>query len=488
MERTLFLFLMTICFQSYGQSLTDKIVIGTVDTIYSATLKENRKILVHIPEDLNPTFAKKKYPVLYLLDGETHFHTVVGMMRHMSTSIGNEICPEMIVVGITNVNRIRDLQPFVSEGNEPQMDNFTTFLEKELIPYIDKKYPTAPYRMLVGHSIGGLRVVNTLVYHQELFGAYLAIDPSLGHDIYKWYNKATVEVIKKKYDGKSLYIAMGQTMPKGMDTTAILKDTTGNSRHMQTIMGFSKVLKANPNNGLQFDWKYYPKESHGSLPLIATYDGIHSIFSWFSTQDLSGIFDTNINADSAKRIVTSHFDNVSQKMNYKVHPPQNYVSSLADYLAYKKMGAKALAFYKLNAENYPQSSHALNALEQNRSIDKKHISELVNFDKSADDILTLLRKEKNKGNGSTYNLSEASLNSFGYELMRQQKKEFAYAVFKVNTELYPNSFNVFDSFGECLLEMGKEKESVVAYKKSLELNPNNINAKNIISKYENKKN
>lgn len=480
----LLLSILTIC---NAQNSNNSITIGTIDSLHSKELNETRQIWVHVPEPLNPGYAKKKYPVLYLLDGETHFHTVVGMLRHLSTTIGSEICPEMIVVGITNTDRNRDLSPGIPESSEPKPNNFTVFLEKELIPYVDGKYPTEPYRMLVGHSIGGLKAVHTLIYNQSLFNSYLAIDPSLGNYINKWYDKAKVDFANKNLDSKSLFIAMGQTMPKGMDTAAILKDTTGASRHMRAIMGFSKIASAK-NKDLQFDWKYYPDESHASVPLIAFYDGIHSIFSWYPIPNLNAIFEPSVNADSAKRIITSHFDKVSQKMNYKVLPPQHIINELANYLVFKKMGEKALALYKLNAENYPQSRHAKNSLKLNEFADKKHISELFAAGKSIFEFSKMLKKDKAKGNQSEYNLSELSLNSYGYELMAQHKQDLALAVFKLNVEFYPKSANVYDSLGECLLNMGKEKEGIRAYKKSLELNPKNTNAKRIIEKYADKKN
>lgn len=482
MNRILLLIFIGFYCHAFGQATHKEITIGVIDSLYSETLQEKRELLIHIPEAINLNHQAKKYPVLYLLDGETHFHTVVGLMKHLSTSVGNEICPEMIVVGITNVDRMRDLQPTVFDGAESKADNFTKFLEKDLIPYIDKKYPTEPYRMFVGHSIGGLRVVNTLVYHQHLFNAYLAIDPSLGHDIYRWYNKAMSELDVKNFPGRSLFIAMAQTMPKGMDTTSILKDTTGYSRQMQTIMGFSKALKSKPNNGLFFDWKYYPNESHNGVTLIATYDGVHSLFPWYNMQNLGGVFDQKVSPDSARTIYTSHFDSVSQRMGYKVFPPENAVHELANYLAGKKLGDKALVFYKLNAENYPKSKNALEALALNKDINKRHVSEIFATNKSISEIRNHLKKEAKKGTNSTFNFSETVLNDYGYELMSQNNFQFALIVFLCNTELYPSSANSFDSLGECLLNMGKKKESIDAYKKSLVLDPNNSNAKKLMEK------
>ena len=67
--------------------------------------------------------------------------------------------------------------------------------------------------------------------------------------------------------------------------------------------------------------------------------------------------------------------------------------------------------------------------------------------------------------------------------MQQNKLKDAELIFKLNIELYPDSYNVYDSYGECLFLLGKEKEAIIAYKKSLELNPKNTNATEILKKY-----
>src|SRR5258706_5731823 len=136
----------------------ESILIGKKVTIFSTVLKENRKIWIYNPGQtaINP-IADKRYPVVYVLDGEAHFLSTVGMIQQLSQANGNTILPEMIVVGIENTNRQRDLTPSLgTPGNHAKINPFVNFLESELIPYVDKNYNTAPYRILVGHSLGGL--------------------------------------------------------------------------------------------------------------------------------------------------------------------------------------------------------------------------------------------------------------------------------------------------------------------------------------------
>ena len=137
--------------------------------------------------------SKKNYLVVYLLDGDAHFSSVVGMIQQLSSVNGNTLVPKMIVVGIPNTNRTRDLTPTKAQLDPPFMDStmvantgggekFISFIEKELIPKIDSEYPTEPYRAFIGHSFGGLTVMHTLVHKPEMFNAYVAIDPSMSWD------------------------------------------------------------------------------------------------------------------------------------------------------------------------------------------------------------------------------------------------------------------------------------------------------------------
>ena len=191
--RKIFLFVLSAIITFNAQSQNDnKIVIGKIDSVYSKTLGEQRKIWVYTP-DMTSGNSNQHWPVVYLLDGDGHFASVVGMIQQMSQVNGNNVYPEMIVVAIPNTDRTRDLTPTHIASDPPMMDsnfsktsgggeNFVAFIEKELMPHIDSVYPTAPYKVLIGHSFGGLTVMNVLTNHTKLFNAYIAIDPSMWYD------------------------------------------------------------------------------------------------------------------------------------------------------------------------------------------------------------------------------------------------------------------------------------------------------------------
>ena len=92
--------------------------IGQVDSIWSATLEENRPYLVYTPPSYgDTTAAPQRYPVLYLLDGDAHFHSVSGLLQILGTGVnGTYVVLEMIVVAIPNTDRTRDLTPTHAEA------------------------------------------------------------------------------------------------------------------------------------------------------------------------------------------------------------------------------------------------------------------------------------------------------------------------------------------------------------------------------------
>ena len=342
----------------------NQIVIGKIDSVQSKILHEKRKIWVHVP-DTGPGAgnAKKRYPVVYLLDGDGHFNSVVGMIQQLSQVNGNTVFPEMIVVAIPNTDRTRDLTPTHVETDPPFLDaafskttgggnNFLSFIEKELMPHIDSLYPTQPYKLLIGHSFGGLAVMNALINRPNLFNAYVCIDPSMWYDHMNFLKMAKKAISEQKFAGKVLYVGIANTMDAGMTLARLANDTTSN-QHIRSIFDLDKHIKANSQNGLRYKSNYYPDDSHGSVPLITEYDGLRFIFESYnlklSTKDYTD--STTVLADK----YTAHYARVSKQMGYTVSPAEGMVNYMGYDALDKKFYRKAESLFKLNVANYPDS-------------------------------------------------------------------------------------------------------------------------------------
>ncbi len=339
----------------------NKVSIGSVDSLYSDILEEERKLLVYIPPSAEASlYSPQRYPVVYLLDGDSHFHAVTGMLQHLSDSY---FCPEMIVVAIPNTDRSRDLTPshslLLPNGKEQDFlkstggaEHFTAFVEKELMPYIEAHYPTAPYRMLIGHSFGGLFAINTLVNHPGLFNAYVAIDPSMWWDDRKLLNKIDSDFRNINLRGKSLFLSVANTMPMTMDTLHVAKDTATTTAHIRSILTMAKIAQSNPGTGLTFGWKYYGDDNHGSVPLISEYDALRFIFGFYRMKD---------NEPTTEALI-KHFKKVSDQIGFTMLPPEPMVNGMGyDNLQQKKF-EEAYSLFALNIKNYPNSANVFDSM------------------------------------------------------------------------------------------------------------------------------
>jgi tetratricopeptide (TPR) repeat protein len=92
-------------------------------------------------------------------------------------------------------------------------------------------------------------------------------------------------------------------------------------------------------------------------------------------------------------------------------------------------------------------------------------------------------KDEFYGRGA-YDFGEGSLNTFGYELLENDDVDGAVAVFELNTESFPGSFNAWDSLGEAFMKAGDTAAAITAYRKSLELEPKNANARGKLEELE----
>ncbi|EDM43352.1 beta-lactamase [unidentified eubacterium SCB49] len=105
----------------------------------------------------------------------------------------------------------------------------------------------------------------------------------------------------------------------------------------------------------------------------------------------------------------------------------------------------------------------------------KTLNKLLYTGKTADDIIAVIKKQ-DKDNPD-YDISELYINGLGYYYLNTVKqKNDALKIFKLNIDMYPESWNPYDSYAECLLRMGNKEQAIQYYKKSLVLNPENENA------------
>lgn len=238
------------------------IPLGTSITVHSALLDEDRELLVHTPPGYDR--GDGRYPVLYVLDGEYTFPFTVGIADFLAKS---SHAPEMLVVGIVNTDRTRDLTPEPGPrereryGSSGGAARFLRVLEEEIVPFVEGHYRTGPFRVLVGHSQGGLFTVHALLEGAP-FGGFVAASPSVF-----WNDRMPAQRIRQgRPEGRgalrSLYFSMGDErdeMVGGADALAA-------------------ALESTTPPGLTWTYRRMAGKDHEDMPLQSFYDGLDFVF------------------------------------------------------------------------------------------------------------------------------------------------------------------------------------------------------------------
>ncbi len=340
---SLFLIIMLFIYLNTYAQKKEAIVTGEKIEIYSKVLDENRKILISLPEGYDK--SEEKYPVLYLLDGEFFFLQATSAVKYLSELgyIRNQPIPQLIVVGIVNVDRNRDYTPTYA----PQQDNlefptsggadkFLEFMISELLPYIESNYRTVPYRIIGGWSLGGLFSVYTYLEHPEYFSANLAISPSLwwDNDLYVGITKNYIE--QKKISREKIAVTIGSL--EGGDIGRSVRQ------------GFITFMKNEFGTDDFFKTVEIPNESHSYVYYKAIYEGLQLLYSdWQMSDEL---------LENGLEAIEIFYSNLSEKYGYEIIVPESAYSNLANYVYNQVSTEAAVKIAELYVAAFPKSSFA----------------------------------------------------------------------------------------------------------------------------------
>jgi len=344
--------------------------VGVLDSLYSKILDESRKIYIQMPASYSPE-KKQKYPVVFILDGEMLLPTVNDVQNYYSGGF----TPEMVLVGISNdENRIRDLttssittkygRPFQEKNGEA--NNFKKFIATELIPFIENKYPVTNYRTLIGHSYGGSFTIFTLINQPDLFANYLAIDPSLDWDNQKLLKEAQELLAIQKYEGKTLFMSLsGQLHMQNSQITIdnVMQDTTDFSLFARSNIAFSNMVMQNPENGLSFEWKFYPRDIHGTIPFPSIMDGLISLFEWYQMENTDKINSFDTPKEELFSIIKYRERKLKEHFGYSEPPYPEELLNMSGYMNMDmQQPEKAKMYFQLAIEFYPESANAYDSM------------------------------------------------------------------------------------------------------------------------------
>ncbi len=352
-----------------GQNSDYLFQIGKIDSLYSKALNENREFYVQLPETYHQN-SLKKYPVLFVLDGDVLFPTVYAIHRDYNGGF----MPEMIIVGISNSqNRTRDLT--ISKINEMQgrpfneesggAVHFLNYIKSDLIPYIENKYRASTYRSLIGHSHGGLFTIYTLLNAPELFANYISIDPSLYWDNQKLLTEAEIVFAKKRFTGKSLHLSLGgQLHPQDPNVTIdnVMEDTSEFTEFSRSNIQFRQILEETDHN-MEYKWQFYPNDLHGTITNPAIKDGLLSLFTWYQMENTDKINNPETTVEELLEIISHRDNKLFEHFGYHVPPYPEYLLNMLGYMNMDMgMTKKSKMYFEQGIKYYPKSPNLYDSI------------------------------------------------------------------------------------------------------------------------------
>jgi uncharacterized protein len=357
---------------------------GTVKrlTLKSAVLGEDRVVLVRTPAGYETN--KVSYPVLYMTDGDAHMGHTASTIEFLTQ---NGRVSDLIVVGVTNTDRTRDLTPVKSTQKNPAgelqfptsggADNFLKFFETELIPEIEKQYRVQPYRIFAGHSLGGLFAIHSMISKPGLFNSYVAVSPSL-----QWENgeelKRAADFLNKQKEMKlTLFVSLGnEPGPIG-----------------ESFDSFRELLSKTSIKDFEWQAERMADEDHGSVVLRSHYFGLRKVFDgWQAPRDS----DRGAVVGGLKG-ADAHYKKLSDKFGYSIPVPENLINQMGYQLLFDGKAEEAIAVFKTNVERYPMSANVYDSLAEAYERDGK-----IDLAEPLYDKARVLGQQNNDPNAAIY--------------------------------------------------------------------------------------
>jgi uncharacterized protein len=242
------------------------LVMGETFALDSSVLGERRVVNVYLPPGYRD--GAGRFPVLYLLDGGVRedFPHVTGLV---DVSIKNLVIQPMIVVGVENTERRRDLvgpsqiaEDLIIAPHAGGADRFREFLRYELLPQVAARYRTTSASTLIGESFAGLFVVETLLVAPDLFDTYIAVSPSL------WWNQqalvrgAPARLAATTVRGRRLFLATADELAMQQSATLL-----------------TAALRAVPPTTVSWQYLPLPEEHHNTVFPLATLRALRALFA-----------------------------------------------------------------------------------------------------------------------------------------------------------------------------------------------------------------
>ena len=367
----LFILIMILNTAVFAQSKKAGINIGEEVKIQSKVLDETRSLYISFPSSYKD--SEQKYPVLYLLDGDSYLRLAHGIVDYLSTVY--DLIPEMIIVGIGNTDRMRDMTPSkqFSVPSSGGADKFHEFFKTELIPYINKTYPVTSFRVLLGHSLGGLFSMYSLVQNAGLFNSYIAVSPSIN-----WNSFEILSSVKEFLGGRS---ALNGFLFMSMSTE-------GMGEGYAKLNEFYTDIKTGIPKNFKVECKHYPDENHLTTFVPAVSEALRILFKDWRVPE----YEMRKGIEGLK----SHFRSLRSKFGYEIPIPSNSINTCGNIAIHEKRYDDGVEIYEYYISKFPERAHGylklgeIYSLRKNKDRASRYLNKALQIDPENQRVKTLL--------------------------------------------------------------------------------------------------
>jgi predicted alpha/beta superfamily hydrolase len=336
-KTSIFIFCLIAHNSLYARDSDSDIVIGRTISIHSDILDEERSLFISLPTDYHR--SDNRYPTLFTLDAERYFESTVTLVRFLS-EYGH--MPPMIVVGVPNTDRSRDFSHRTMEGDpKTGADRFLAFLGDELIPYIDGRYRTMPYRVIKGWCATGIFSIYTLFTRPELFDAYFAASPYLVND-------ATF-----MFDLVGDYPKDGFTSPRFLYMSVGGRDRPDTKTEAPK---FAKLFERKSFDHLDWHFSRLPIEDHMTIDFKTFHLGLETMYS--ELLSIETLLEPGL-APARQKLSA-----LARKYGYDAELPEQTLIQMGEILLNRVRVKDAITLFKHTVEAYPESWNAHDSLAE----------------------------------------------------------------------------------------------------------------------------
>lgn len=318
--------------------------------IASAILKETRRILVVLPASYEQSARERRYPVTVVVDGEYIIAPVAVVSDELSR---NGQIPESVIVAIENVGgtdfmasnnkRVYDLTPpglSVSGSDRNQGgDLFLDFIEKELLPAVDRQFRTAAPRAFVGVSSGGI-LATYVATTRSTYSAVVSLDAPI-HLGENWLAKKLIA--RAEAGGKPVRYASLEAKFGWPDEAW-------------------KTLAAKAPASWTLYREKFRLEGHETVQMLGAYIGLRQVFGDYSRFSAP---------ESPTTSILPYYAKVGASLGAPVIPPKKLLQNVVEDLLMEGRGAAAREAYNTLASGYGAPANSVKLLAEIAEVERR---------------------------------------------------------------------------------------------------------------------